>query len=82
MPNKVGVDSSSIDNTEPEVEWKGKKYKKEVDLEKMKATTTIAKYTAIPIKKSGKPAMKFEEIQKDILDKIREYIPEITAKNF
>lgn len=82
VPNKVGVDSSSIDNTEPEVDWKGKKYKKAVDLEKMKATTTIAKYTAIPIKKSGNPAMKFEEIQKDILDKIREYIPEITAKNF
>lgn len=80
VPNQVKVDSSVIQNNGNEIEWKGKKYSR--NAETKKKNMVIDRYSAICIKKSGKPAMKYEEIEKSLIEKIREYIPIDVADKF
>lgn len=80
VPNQVKVDSSVIQNTGNEIEWKGKKYSR--NAETKKKNMVIDRYSAICIKKSGKPAMKYEEIEKSLIEKIREYIPKDVSDIF
>ena len=80
VPNQVKVDSSVIQNNGNEIEWKGKKYSR--NAETKKKNMVIDRYSAICIKKSGKPAMKYEEIEKSLIEKIREYIPKDVAEKF
>lgn len=80
VPNQVKVDSSVIQNTGNEIDWKGKKYSR--NAETKKKNMVIDRYSAICIKKSGKPAMKYEEIEKSLIEKIREYIPNNVSDKF
>lgn len=80
VPNQVKVDSSVIQNNGNEIEWKGKKYSR--NAETKKKNMVIDRYSAICIKKSGKPAMKYEEIEKSLIEKIREYIPKDVSDIF
>lgn len=80
VPNQVKVDSSVIQNNGNEIEWKGKKYSR--NAETKKKNMVIDRYSAICIKKSGKPAMKYEEIEKSLIEKIREYIPKDVSDKF
>lgn len=80
VPNQVKVDSSVIQNNGNEIEWKGKKYNR--NAETKKKNMVIDRYSAICIKKSGKPAMKYEEIEKSLIEKIREYIPKDVSDKF
>ena len=80
VPNQVKVDSSVIQNNGNEIEWKGKKYSR--NAETKKKNMVIDRYSAICIKKSGQPAMKYKEIEKSLIEKIREYIPKDVADKF
>lgn len=80
VPNQVKVDSSIIQNTGNEIEWKGKKYSR--NAETKKKSMVIDKYSAICIKKSGQPAMKYEEIEDFLKEKIRAYVPKDVADKF
>lgn len=80
VPNQVKADSSVIQNTGNEIEWKGKKYSR--NAETKKKNMVIDRYSAICIKKPGKPAMKYEEIEKSLIEKIREYIPKDVSDIF
>ena len=80
VPNQVKVDSSVIQNNGNEIEWKGKKYSR--NAETKKKNMVIDRYSAICIKKSGQSAMKYEEIEKSLIEKIREYIPKDVAEKF
>lgn len=80
VPNQVKVDSSVIQNNGNEIEWKGKKYSR--NAETKKKNMVIDRYSAICIKKSGQSAMKYEEIEKSLIEKIREYIPKDVSDKF
>lgn len=80
VPNQVKVDSSVIQNTGDEIEWKGKKYNR--NAETKKKNMVIDRYSAICIKKSGQSAMKYEEIEKSLIEKIRKYVPKDVADKF
>ena len=80
VPNQVKVDSSIIQNTGNEIEWKGKKYSR--NAETKKNSMVIDKYSAICIKKSGQSAMKYEEIEDFLKEKIRAYVPKDVADKF
>lgn len=80
VPNQVKVDSSVIQNDGNEIEWKGKKYNR--NTETKKSSMVIDRYSAICIKKSGQSAMKYEEIEKSLIEKIRKYVPEDVADKF
>lgn len=80
VPNQVKVDSSVIQNTGNEIEWKGKKYSR--NAETKKKSMVIDKYSAICIKKSAQSAMKYEEIENFLKEKIRAYVPEEISDKF
>lgn len=80
VPNQVKVDSSVIQNDGNEIEWKGKKYNR--NAETKKKNMVIDKYSAICIKKSGQSAMKYEEIEKSLIEKIRKYVPKDVSDKF
>jgi hypothetical protein len=86
VPNQVKVDSSVIRNADNEIEWKGKKYTRNAETIKNPKTKTenmvIDRYSAICIKKSGKPAMKYEEIEDFLKEKIRAYVPKDVSDIF
>lgn len=80
VPNQVKVDSSVIQNDGNEIEWKGKKYSR--NAETKKSSMVIDRYSAICIKKSEQPAMKYEEIEKSLIEKIRVYVPKDVSDKF
>lgn len=80
VPNQVKVDSSVIQNNGNEIEWKGKKYNR--NAETKKKNMVIDRYSAICIKKSGQSAMKYEEIENFLKEKIRAYVPKDVADKF
>lgn len=80
VPNQVKVDSSVVQNNGNEIEWKGKKYSR--NAETKKKNMVIDRYSAICIKKSGQPAMKYKEIEKSLIEKIKDYVPEDVSDKF
>lgn len=80
VPNQVKVDSSVIRNADNEIEWKGKKYTR--NAETKKESMVIDRYSAICIKKSGKPAMKYKELEKSLIEKIKDYVPKDVSDIF
>lgn len=86
VPNQVKVDSSVIRNADNEIEWKGKKYTRNAetirDPKTKKGNMVIDRYSAICIKKSGKPAMKYKELEKSLIEKIKDYVPKDVSDIF
>jgi hypothetical protein len=80
VPNQVKVDSSVIRNADNEIEWEGKKFTR--NAETKKKSMVIDRYSAICIKKSGKPAMKYKELEKSLIEKIKDYVPKDVSDIF
>lgn len=84
VPNQVKVDSSVIRNADNEIEWEGKKYTRNAETirKTKKENMVIDRYSAICIKKSEQSAMKYEEIEDFLKEKIRAYVPKDVADKF